>query len=106
MQEVEFSQWEKQDACSKINRFLNQIVDASKFHFDVVSSMLEFDLSGKFDTVANITINKGHQAMLVEVAVPLVSTVEIFNVHVATHDGFRTGNERPSIDQLSGSLHG
>ena len=106
MQEVEFSKGNEDDACPQVNGFLNEIIDGGEFYFNIVGSMLEFNLRGKFHAIADVPVYEGHQAMLIEATVPLVLSIDVFDVHVPADDGLGAGDEGPSINEVAGPLHG
>ena len=74
MQQVELADGHQQDACSKIDRFVDQVVQLSKFNLHgpvtglwrVGATPLYFDFSGEFDMVSDVRINKGNQSLLSE----------------------------------------
>ena len=63
--------------------------------------MFEFNLGCKLDPVAHVSVNERNQTVLIKVAIPLVVSVEIFDVHVAAHDGLRGGDEGTGINQVT-----
>ena len=76
MQEVEFTDWHKEDACAKVERLFDEIVDMgeleAELYFPVrpaflTDAMLDLDLGCELDVFRDIRIDERDEPLLIEV---------------------------------------